>query len=202
MKHSIALLALLMLSACADTLYPSMAQYNQAKKLGETTVENFPHCQNYDCKLVKRVALNDYDWTKIEQAFGSPAKDAAQEREKIAKTIGAFEQIVGPLTKTQDDRAGSFLKTGEGQLDCVDESTNTTVYLVALVKKGMIRFHNINQPKVRYPLISGRGWMHQTAVVTDKESGGQYAVDSWFRDNGEPADIVPLTAWMDGWHPQ
>ncbi len=206
LKTAISLFSLLlisapMLSGCADTLYPTMDQYMASKKLKTPTIASFPHCQNYDCAVVKNVTLGKPEWKRIEKSFGKKAKTAAQEREKIGKIIGVFEEVLGPITKTEGDREGTFVQTGDGQLDCVDESTNTTVYLTLLQQKGLITFHEIGQPEVRYPLISGRGWMHQTAVITDTKTGERFAVDSWFEDNGVPAYIVPLEEWRNGWHP-
>lgn len=192
----------LLLASCADQLYPDLPAYMKAKNVEEVSMKNFPHCQNYGCAVVKKVELSQSDWKKIERAFGPKAKSAEQEREKIAKTIGVFEQVVGPITGTEHDREGTFLETGDGQLDCVDESTNTMVYMLMLKDAGLIRFHTIEQPQVRYPLLSGRGWMHQTAVVTETKTGAQYAIDSWYEDNGIPAYIVPMEEWRQGWHPR
>ena len=198
----LALISLMLLGGCADTLYPSLPSYMRSKQLGVVSKEQFPHCQQYDCAVVKNVRLSRQDWSKILQAYGKPAENAAAERQKIARTVGAFERVVGPLTHTDHDREGSFIKTGDGQLDCVDESTNTTVYMLLLQENGLIKFHDIGQPQVRYPIISGRGWMHQTAVVTEKENDQTFAIDSWFEDNGRPAYVVPIETWRDGWHPR
>lgn len=191
----------ILLMGCANQLYPSFDQYFDAKRLPPVTQDDFPHCQDYGCRTYKNVILNSHDWKRIEKAFGGKAKNAKEEREKTALTVGTFERIVGPMTKTDGDIAGTFGKTGHGQLDCVDESTNTTIYLMLLKQRGLLRFHEIEQPQVRYPIISGRGWMHQTAVLAEKETGTQYAVDSWFEDGGYPAYVVPLEAWRNGWHP-
>lgn len=201
MKYLVLLTALL-LAACADQLYPDLPAYMQAKNIRAVTMQDFPHCQNYGCATVKNVRLSHSDWQKIQNAFGAPAANAAEERQRIARTIGTFEQIVGPITNTQDDREGTFLETGDGQLDCVDESSNTMIYMMLLEDAGLVRFHTIEQPQVRYPILSGRGWMHQTAVLTETETGQQYAIDSWFEDNGRAAYIVPLTEWRNGWHPR
>ena len=197
-----ALLAVLFLGGCADTLYPDLHYYMKEKRLPPPTQESFPHCEGYGCPTYKNVELSKADWKKIENAFGSKAKNAGQEREKVARTIGEFERVVGPLTGTDVDIAGTFGKTGKGQLDCVDESTNTTVFLMLLKQKGLLNFHEIEQPQVRWPIISGRGWMHQTAVITDKETREQFAVDSWFEDAGVNPWVVPLDSWRNGWHPE
>ncbi len=201
MKRIIPLLALLLTAGCADRLYDSLDFYMKEKRLEKPTIERFPHCEGYGCPTVKNVELGTADWKRIEKTFGGKAKNAAQEREKIARTIGEFERVVGPITGTDVDKRGTFIAMGEGQMDCVDESTNTTIYLMLLDQKGLIHFHGIEQPHVRWPLISGRGWMHQTAIVKDLDTGEKFAVDSWFEDNGADAWIVPLTDWSNGWHP-
>ena len=202
MKNAFLIAAICCLSACAPHLYSSLPSYMASKNLIEPTAELFPHCQNYGCALVKNVKLNKQEWKKITKAYGKQAKSAKEERAKIAKTIPMFEHIVGKITETHHDKAGTFVQTGHGQIDCVDESTNTTVYMMLLTQKGLIKFHTVEQSQVRYPLVSGRGWMHQTAVVRETETGAEYAVDSWFGDNGQPIHIVPITDWMNGWTPE
>lgn len=201
MRRAALVFLALAMTGCAPHLQSSLPVYIQSKNLPEPAIDLFPHCEGYGCPFYKNVKLNKRDWTKIEKTFGKKARNAETERIKISKTIGTFEKIVGSLTGTDVDKAGTFGQTGKGQLDCVDESTNTTIYLMLLEQKGLIKFHTIEQPQVRYPIISGRGWMHQTAVIRDKESSVEYAVDSWFGDNGEPAWIVPVKNWHNGWHP-
>jgi hypothetical protein len=200
-------LGALLVTGCANQLYPSLHYYMKDKRLPPVATDNFPHCQGYGCPTYKNVILNKHDWSIIEKAYGGKAQTAAEEREKAAAAIGAFERVVGPLTGTEVDVKGTFTamgrgQRGKGQLDCVDESTNTTIYLMLLKQKGLLNFHEIEQPQVRWPIISGRGWMHQTAAVTEKATGEQFAIDSWFEDNGAPAWVVPLPAWRDGWHPE
>lgn len=201
MKIATILSMALLLAACAHELHPSLESYMATKRLPQPRTEQFPHCQGYGCRAYKNVVLNKADWKKIEKIFGKKAKNVEQEREKIAKTIGQFEKIVGPITGTGNDKRGTFIQTGYGQLDCVDESLNTTIYMMLLKEKGLIVFHEIAQPQVRWPIISGRGWMHQTAVVTEKETGKQYAIDSWFEDNGVDPWVVPIEEWQNGFHP-
>ena len=50
-------------------------------------------------------------------------------------------------------------------------------------------------------MILSDGVPHVTATVIDRQTGSTFAVDSWFRDSGEPADVVPLEEWLDGWNP-
>ena len=139
---------------------------------------------------------------KLRQIFLPPIENAAEERARIAKAIAFFEQRVGAITGTEADIAGTYSKLGDDQLDCVDESVNTTIYLSLLEQKNMLLYHKVGAPTARIPVVSLRLGPHQTAVIIEKDSGEAYAVDSWFHDNGTPPEIVPMNDWFFGWHPE
>ncbi|MCU7800889.1 MAG: hypothetical protein KZQ70_12275, partial [gamma proteobacterium symbiont of Lucinoma myriamae] len=46
------------------------------------------------------------------------------------------------------------------------------------------------------------GWPHSSAAMREKDTGSQYAVDSWFEDNGKRPHIIPLSQWRSGWSPE
>lgn len=131
----------------------------------------------------------------------SVVRSAPAERVAIGNAIGRLERIVGPKTHTDGDIGGTFRKTGEDQMDCVDESTNTTIYLVMMQNDRLLKFHRVQQPIYRTPMTTmgtGKYWPHFTAVVTDNTTHIAWAVDSWARDNGFPAEVLPLRDWIDG----
>ncbi len=192
------LAACLMLGGCMKH-YSSYEQYMAHRNLPPATQKSFPHCSNYDCARVQLANFWPREWKKVEKQFQPKAKNAAAERLQIAKAIQTMERIIGPITGTDGDLGDTFRKTGEGQLDCVDESTNTSVYLDLLRQDGLIRFHTIGAPQTRAPLLK---WPHQTAVIVEKKTGEVYAVDSWFTDNGGRVYVVPIVVWKDGWKPE
>jgi len=200
MKRLLPLLSLIALSACAsgDTTYQ---HYLTGKGLESQLPERFQHCHGYGCKYFTPVAFTQDDWSEIETLFRPAPQTPQSERTQLKTAIGLFEQKVGAQTGTHVDYHGTFLKTGKYQLDCVDESTNTTVYLSLLQQKGLMRFHRVEGPSVRLPLIHAGRWPHQTAVITQLDTQEFFAVDSWFHDNGAPAEIVPLKTWKEGWKP-
>jgi hypothetical protein len=63
-----------------------------------------------------------------------------------------------------------------------------------------MRHHRVDQRATRGWFILG--WPHTTAVVSETGSDVQWAVDSWFLDNGEPPFILPLDVWRNGWEPE
>ncbi|GJL85091.1 MAG: hypothetical protein DHS20C02_08660 [Micavibrio sp.] len=197
-----ALITLLILSACAAG--PKDAQtYLESKNVYEfTDHKNFQHCRAYGCREIDTLTLPPKEWKDIAKVFKPTSKNAKLERERIAKAIGIFETKIGAINGTDQDIFGTFKKVGTKQHDCVDESVNTTIYLSLLEQDGLLKFHDIGGPDTRIPLIHYSGvWPHQTAVIFEKDTKDAYAVDSWFHNNGFPAEIVPLQAWKGGWKP-
>lgn len=194
----LALLALL-LTAC--TVHTGYEGYLERRGItAAQTPERYDHCHGYGCKHISSVTLVMEDWRKIKTVM-TPTQSPGKERINLAKAIGLFEKISGAQTGTHVDIRGTFKKLGNKQLDCVDESTNTTIYLMLLEQKGLLRHHYILPPDVRVPLIHAGRWPHQTAVIAEKETGERFAVDSWFHDNGAAAEVIPLKQWKEGWKP-
>ncbi len=167
-------------------------------------LSGFSVCHSGGCAAVNRVALSKEEWQQVVSVFNPEPVDAEEERQDIANAVGVMEQIVGPKTGTDTDRGGTFGNSQyPGQLDCNDESTNTTTYMRLMNQAGLIRFHEILDTKTRGFFFNG--WPHTTAVIREKQTGPAndktYAVDSWFYDNGKPAVIIPLTLWQTGWKP-
>lgn len=156
----------------------------------------FSVCSEHTCRRVTVVGLQPEQWQRERRLFLPPPLDAVQERERIAQAIALMEAMVGPLTGTEQDKGRNFQGVGiEGQMDCIDESTNTTTYLTMLLKDGLLKWHSVEDRATRGFFIFG--WPHTTAVIRDTVTGQLYAVDSWFLDNGQPPYIQKLEDWRD-----
>ncbi len=191
--------ALILLSGCASGVSDPSIVYSRLN-IDAPSMEQFPHCRSYGCKNIDMVGLNDLDHKKI-QSFFTSNDDAKTERQNIQKAIAYFEKTIGTKTGTGEDVAGTYVRLGNYQQDCIDESTNTTTYLMLLDQMTLLKFHEVNALSSRPPILSGRLGPHRTAVIIEKETGIKYAVDSWFHDNGEKPEIVEMDTWFWGWHP-
>jgi len=155
-------------------------------------------CYNYGCASQARVDFSPQQIRKLRQLFKSVTTPAA-ERSAIAKAIGLFEQFSGKQTPTWRDKGGNVNDDGaDGRMDCIDHSTNTTAYLTLLERLGLLRFHTVLGRVERAPLIVNEHW---AARIMDRATQQEYAVDSWFYDNGHPAVIYPLQDWLKGASP-
>lgn len=188
----------LLLGACSSTPFNHLNHYFEKRGITPPTNSEFQSCRAYGCQKVDQIKLTEQEWASIDAPFTAPTKNAQEEREKIKQSIAAFEKAVGQHNGTSQDIWGTFQKTGHKQQDCVDESTNTSIYLSVLKNRGLLKFHSVEIPQSRVPFMR---WPHQTAVIKENQSQKRYAVDSWFHNNGEPPEIVDFKIWKEGWKP-
>ncbi len=156
--------------------------------------EEVPICYNYGCAILDIVDFSETELQQISELF-SMVPDAAREREAIAEAVGLFETFAGQQTPTWADMGGNAAdEDAPGRMDCVDESANTTAYLRLLERRGWLHFHRVLAPVSRIHWVL---YTHWSARIAEIGTGREYAVDSWFHDNGEAAVIFEMEDWME-----
>ncbi len=191
-RHALAALGLALAAGCATTAPDGGGPIPRP--------EAFAVCHGHGCEQRTPVSLTPAEWARVAALFRPPPADAAAERRAVACAVGLLERLVGPRTGTAGDLGGTFPGLGRpGQMDCVDEASNTGTYLRMLADAGLLRFHVPDGRATRGYFVMG--WPHTTAVMRERGTGRRWAVDSWFEDNGRPARIVPLGLWRRGWRP-
>lgn len=158
-----------------------------------TSIESIPVCYNFGCKTKELVAITQQEWAEVSGWFDPPAATAADERQQIRQAIGWMEVVVGNHTPTHRDTGLDLQLGGEfpGQLDCIDESLNTTTYLRLFEYHGLLRHHRVRERAYRRAIFD----QHWAGQIEEKDSGARFVVDSWFHDNG----ILPYVQTMDEW---
>ncbi len=193
-------LASLLVSGCASDTWENDAWFLHRKGVAVVSPDRFQVCDSYGCERITQVSLAADEWQRVRDQFAVPARSAVEERVQIAQAVAVLERTVGPKVGYQKDLSGTFKGGGgPGQLDCIDETVNTTVFLTLMRDDGLLNYHALRGPAGRGHFLGS--WPHQSAVVTESGNGMDYAIDSWFHDNGEPAEVVPLDKWLDGWRP-
>ena len=161
-------------------------------------------CYGFGCKQQETIIFDAELATMLSRLFRPAATSAAQEREQIARAIAYLERHVGTAVGTDADIGGNFDPDRHYpqryQLDCIDESRNTTSYLKYLDRIGLLRWHRVSARRHRSRFLVDGHW---TAVIEETSNGKRYAVDSWYHDNGQPPEIQPLDDWLQrkrpGW---
>ena len=157
-------------------------------------------CHAYTCKMRTKFRFTDADIDELKAIFKKVKKGdtPVEERRAVAYAVGWMETRVGKAIGTDKDRPGmDFEASGDPtQMDCVDESTNTTSYMLVMQNNGLIKYHTVGTPFSKDQLWKGvAGWTHWTAVLKETSNGQRWAVDSWIYANGENPAVVEVEKW-------
>jgi hypothetical protein len=151
-------------------------------------------CYNFGCNEKASFILAEKDLDLLRGIFTRPAS-AEDERVNIGQAIAWMERFAGRQLPTRNDVARNYRQgmAESGQMDCIDESTNTTGYLAFLQQQGLLRWHEVVERAFRAPLLLDQHW---AAQIRERNSKRRYVVDSWINANGEPPLIQPLEDWL------
>ncbi|MGH1463673.1 MAG: hypothetical protein ACRBB6_16735 [Neptuniibacter sp.] len=158
-------------------------------------------CTSFGCSKKQKTSISAAELQRIHQLFIPPAPSAVIEREQIANAIAMLEAQQGPKLGTENDLAKNefnFLKPNN-QLDCIAETSNTSVYLLLLSDLDLLRFHKVTGNAHRGPFSFN--FPHNSAVILEPSANQAYVVDSWYSKNGERPWITTVENWLSGAHP-
>ena len=154
------------------------------------------YCHGYGCKMRSPVMFSRADLLSLKRILESGRRSPEAERAAISRADQWYERKAGAATDTSSDGVkGEFgVYTPLTQLDCIDESVNTTTLLKLLEGQGWLRHHRVGRTASRGLLFDGR-YPHNTATIIETAGGRHWVVDSWVRANAQPPDIMPLDVW-------
>ena len=175
-------LRLLLLLSLSSTLLTSPA----------TAAPYFVQCSDFGCKTKHELRFNEHQWDEIKALFTSGIVDSATEKQAIRRAVAMMERMSGEQSDTHLDQGGNYPGSDiPGQMDCIDESTNTFQYLSALEQLELLKWHRVDTKQRRIVWFA----THWTASIREIDNNQLFAVDSWYRDNGEMPYIQPLADW-------
>ena len=154
-------------------------------------------CHSFGCARKTAVDFSAADLKKLRQILGKGSKSSASERTAIASAVAWNERRVAPIVGSGGDEGGFDLQNSgiPGQMDCIDEASNTTSLLLVAERHGMLSHHRVLSPVARGFFLDGR-YPHATAVIAENGGGREFAVDSWPMANGETPLVQDLNAWF------
>lgn len=188
------LLGALLLPAIAAGCMSTSPERGSGLELGYDMPKRIDICHGYGCRYRSRLDLDAADGERFRKIMQTGAASPAAEREAISKADQYFEDRAFDATGIRDKRGADVAGAARGQMDCIDESTNTNALLVYLAERGLLKYHTVEKRVSRGFLLDGR-YPHWTAVISDP-GGTKWVVDSWYAPMGGAPDIIPLSEWM------
>jgi len=192
MVHFLLIFLLFALTACGNVGGINLAKYNQPNE----TRDEFVLCHGYSCSAMTYAWFSPKQWQSIEKKFNKPSKTPEMERVKIARVIAQMEAYTSHLIGTQGDQAKApILKKSDYELDCIDETVNTSKFLKFLEEENLLKHHIVGRPAYR-GIGSNFMYPHNTATIIEKETSNIYVVDSYVYANAKKSDIRLLDDWL------
>jgi len=150
-------------------------------------------CYNYGCSARSAVTLSEPQLERVRRALEN-SPDPFSERIAIAWAVGRMYFYAGQQSPIWRDRGGNYDDDGvDGRMDCIDHAHNTSAWLEIFQRRGWLRFHSV-LPSVDRGVFA----VHWGARIRQHPGSEEFIVDSWFFDNGNPAAVFTLAAWMQG----
>ncbi|WP_378952289.1 hypothetical protein [Mesorhizobium sp. ANAO-SY3R2] len=151
-------------------------------------------CHGYGCAFRSTLVLGPGDAQRFASLLAAGRASPKAERAAISRAVSYFEGRAQQVTGVRDQPKSEFGASKiKGQMDCVDESTNTDALLRYLQGRGLFRYHKVEARTSRGFLLDGR-YPHWTAVIRAPD-GVRWVVDSWYAPMGGAPDIFPLSEW-------
>lgn len=157
-------------------------------------------CHAFGCQRQTTVRLSEQDIAALAGIMASGEQSAPAERAALAEAVMWMETRVGREVGSHNDIGGLDMQNAgvPGQMDCLDETTNTTTTMILLAENGLLRHHTPGYPVARGFFLDGR-YPHATAVLHETASGQDWAIDPWPYANAEDVDVIPLDQWYNSW---
>jgi hypothetical protein len=191
------LAGLLLLNACAGQSTGQATSWYASHDGVAPRADRTYVCHGFGCTYKTPVNFSNRSLKRLKRILAAGRRSAEAERKAIANAVAWNEKRVAPEVGSANDVGGLDLHNAgvRGQMDCIDEATNTASLLLVAEKHGYLKYHTVSGPVARGFFLDGR-YPHATATVKEKKTGEVFAIDSWPKKNGEKPVVQNLDVWM------
>lgn len=182
--------------ARAAELPSGIAQLYSSVSIPSPTAGTMTVCYGFVCR--RRVALHfsAADRGALTRILAAGRNSPAAERRAVQNAVVWFDRKMGPVIGTDKRVARADFRAGSDStnFDCWDTTRNTTSLLLVLRQWGLLRHHDVGEPRYRGNALLLQT-PHNTAVLVEKATGRQWVVDMWTRAYAQMPDVMPVEQW-------
>jgi hypothetical protein len=154
-------------------------------------------CYGFVCRRRHVLDFTAGDRAALTAIMGAGRASAAAERAAVQKSVVWFDRRMGPILGTTRRVAKADFRHRDDahNYDCWDTTRNTTSLLLVMRQWGLLKFHNIGDPKYRGNALVLQT-PHNTAVLVDRATKVEWVVDLWTRGYLQPPDVMTVAKWV------
>jgi hypothetical protein len=154
-------------------------------------------CSGFGCKQRMMLDFTAADRKRLSDILATGRASPEAERKALAQAVVWFDRRVGPIIGTSGRvaRANGVTGTQANNFDCFDTTRNTASLILILQEWGLLRHHLVGDPRYRGNIFFGQT-PHNTAVLVDRATQREWALDMWTRAYAELPDVMPVEQWL------
>ncbi len=181
--------------ATATELSSGQASLFSSASIYPPSASEMTVCYGFGCRRRAMLDFTAADRGALARILAGGRGSAAAERAAVRKAMVWFDRRMGPVigTTRRVARADITAPDVTHNYDCWDTTRNTTGLLLVLQGWGLLRYHVVGDPQSRGLIIQRP---HNTAVLVERATKAEWAVDMWTHAYAEPPDVMPLAQWV------
>jgi hypothetical protein len=155
-------------------------------------------CYGFVCRLRLTLVFTAAERTTITNLMNKGRANAAEERKAVQQVFVWFDHRVAREVGTNRRVANADVRSfdADHNFDCWDTTRNAASLLLVLQDWGLLRHHQVSDPRYRGNLLIGQ-LPHNTAVIKETAAGGtNWVVDMWPTKFGQVPDVMTLEKWL------
>lgn len=154
-------------------------------------------CYGFVCRRRHVLDFTAGDRAALTAIMSAGRANAAAERAAVQKAVIWFDRRMGPILGTTRRVAKADFRHRDDahNYDCWDTTRNTTSLLLVIRQWGLLKFHDIGDPKYRGNALVLQT-PHNTAVLVDRATRVEWVVDLWTRSYLQPPDVMTAAKWV------
>ena len=184
-------------SASAMQLTPLQSELYTSVSTSPPTAETMTVCYGFVCRRRIELDFTAADRKALSQIIAAGKASAMTERAAIQKVVMLFDRKVGPTLGTTTRIARADIRSGADarNFDCWDSTRNVSSLLLVLQEWGLLKHHTVGNPRYRGNILAMQ-LPHNTAVIVEKQSRMEWAVDMWTTKYLQPPDVMLVEQWL------
>jgi hypothetical protein len=183
--------------AFAMQLTPQQSELYTSVSTSPPTASGMTVCYGFVCRRRVSLDFSAADQKALTQIMASGKANAIAERAAIQKAVLWFDRRMGPVigTTTRVARADIRNRADANNYDCWDSTRNVSSLLLVMQEWGLLKHHTVGNPRYRGNILAMQ-LPHNTAVIVEKQSRIEWAVDMWTTKYLQPPDVMLVEQWL------